>query len=286
MNITIIGAGRVGSAFAIELFNKGYKIHAIIDKSKIKASRLSKFVDCETSVKVLSQNTADNSDLILLSMKDDDLIKFYSEVKHINFKGRVLVHTSGLLTSEIFKRYKVYKKDCASFHPAQTFPKVSYRNNHYLKGIYFGIEGGERATKLLKSISKRLGSNNIILNKNKKSLYHLGCVISSNFMIANFYILKEFSSTLGISEKRFFNVLKPLFTQTAQNLHKEGVIGSLTGPIIREDIQTIQAHLDLLHGKFPKFVEYYKTASTILSEVSIKQNKKFNDKLILEILNK
>ncbi len=286
MNITIIGAGRVGSAFAIELFNKGYKIHAIIDKSKIKASRLSKFVDCKTTFNVLTQRIVENSDLILLSIKDDDLMKFYREVKDIDFKGRVLAHTSGLLTSEIFKRYIVYKKDCASFHPAQTFPKVSYRNNHYLKGIYFGIEGGERASKLLKNISKRLGSNNIILNKNKKSLYHLGCVISSNFMIANFYILKEFSSAFGISEKRFYNVLKPLFTQTAENLHKEGVLGSLTGPIIREDIRTIQAHLDLLHGKFPKFVEYYKMTSKILSEVSRKQNKNFNVKLISEILNK
>ncbi|MFA5011019.1 MAG: DUF2520 domain-containing protein [Ignavibacteria bacterium] len=285
MKITIIGAGRVGSAFAIELFNRGYKIQAVIDKSKAKASRLAKFVYCKTSTDELTQEIAENSDIILLAIKDDDLLTYYREVKHIDFRKRVLVHSSGVLTSELFKKYNAYKRDCASLHPAQTFPKVSIKNNHYLKGIYFGIEGGDRALSILKNLTKKLGSNNIILKKNNKSMYHLGCVISSNFLIANFYILKEFSSALGISEKRFFNVLKPLYLRTAQNLHEQGVLGSLTGPIVREDVITIKAHLKLLHRKYPKFVEYYRTASKILAEVSTRQNKNFNKKLLSEILN-
>lgn len=286
MNITIIGAGRVGSALAIELNKKGYKITAIVDRTESKAKKISKLVNCKITIKSLNQQTVNRSDLILISIKDDDLLSFHKKVRDIDFKGKIIVHTSGLLTSEIFKNYKVYKRDSASFHPAQTFPKISYKNNNYLKGIYFGIEGGEKALRILKNITKKLGSNNIILSKKKKSMYHLGCVISSNFMIANFYILKELSSTLGLSEKRFLEVLKPLFTRTAENIHTEGVINSLTGPVIREDIRTIQSHLDLLHGKFPKFVEYYKTVSKILADVSERQNKNFNKELILDIINK
>lgn len=285
MRITIIGAGRVGSAFAIELFNSKNKIQAIVDKSKANARRLAKLVACKTSTNELTQEITDNSDIILLAIKDDDLLMYYREVKHIDFKGRVLAHTSGVLTSELFTKYNVYKTDCTSFHPAQTFPKVSNRNNHYLKGIYFGIEGGKRALRILKNLTKKLGSHYLILNKNDKSMYHLGCVISSNFLIVNYYILKELSSALGISEKNFFNVLKPLLLRTVQNLHEQGVLGSLTGPIVRGDIRTIKAHLELLHRKYPKFVEYYRTSSKILTEVSKKQNKNFNNKLFSEILN-
>ena len=59
MRITIIGAGRVGSAFAIELFNSKNKIQAIVDKSKANARRLAKLVTCKTSTNELTQEIAD-----------------------------------------------------------------------------------------------------------------------------------------------------------------------------------------------------------------------------------
>lgn len=285
MNITIIGAGKVGSALAIELFDKGYKIFGIVDKSRAKARKLGKVCDCNEIFSSVTQKTVNNSDLILLSISDDDLTEYHKVVKDIDFKGRMLAHTSGLLTSEIFKDYDVYRKDSASFHPVQTFPVISYKNNNFLKGIYLSIEGGERALKVIKGIIHKLGSNEISLSRNKKSLFHLGCVISSNFTVANFYILKEFSRELGISEKKFLNVLNPLFVKTVENINKKGVIGTLTGPVVRGDITTIQSHIELLHGKFPKFVEYYKHSSKILSEISVKQNMKVNIKRILDILS-
>lgn len=285
MRIAIIGAGRVGSALAIELNSKGYEISAIVDKKKAKARKLSKLVRCKVSMNAINQRIAEQSDLLILSIKDSDLISYYEEAKGINFKGKVLAHTSGLLSSEIFNRFNIYKKDIASFHPAQTFARISDRNNRLLRGIYFGIEGGERASLLLKDIAKKLGSDVIVLNRKNKALYHLGCVISSNFLIANFYILREFSNELGISERKFLNILKPLFTQTAENIHEGGVIGSLTGPIARGDLETIQAHINLLHGKFPKFVEYYKTVSRILSEAAAKQNNGNKLKRITDFLS-
>ena len=185
MRVTIIGAGKVGSALAIELFYKGYKICGIVDISRAKARKLGKVCDCNEIFSSLTQKTVNNSDLILLSISDDDLTKYHKIVKNINFKGRILSHTSGLLTSEIFKDYNVYRKDSASFHPVQTFPVISYRNNNFLKGIYVGTEGGKSALKVIKGIIRKLGSTEILLKKKKKPLFHLGCVISSNFLIAS-----------------------------------------------------------------------------------------------------
>lgn len=285
MKITIVGFGKVGSALAVELSASGNTVIAVIDKSKEKLKRVSKTINIGITSSVLNQDIVKRSDIIIISLKDDDLLNYMSKISKIDFKGRILVHTSGVLTSDVFSSLKVKKSLVASMHPAQTFNKLSISNNHLLRGIYFGMEGGSEAIRSLKMIIRGLKSKSVTFAKNKKSLYHLGCVVSSNFLAANFYLLKLFSKELCISEKKFTEIMFPLFSTTANNLFKDGVIGSLTGPVIRGDITTIKTHINLLHSKFPNFVEYYKVVSKILTEVSFKQNKHFNHKKITEILN-
>lgn len=286
MKISIIGAGKVGTSFAIELQEAGYIISSITDKSVIKARKTAKACKCKVALKSFSSEAANKSDLIIISVKDDELKEYYKEVREIDFRGKILVHTSGIHSSEIFRDYKVFAKDTASFHPAQTFPRISYVNGNYLKNIYFAVEGGKRAEGLLSNIARKLHSDTILLSRNKKELFHLSCVVSSNFLAANFYLLENFSKVLGIEEKKLFEVLKPLFTATADNIHKSGVIGNLTGPVLRGDVKTVNSHLDLLHSKFPNFLEYYKSVSRILAEISKKQNKNLNYKKITDILKK
>lgn len=286
MKVSIIGAGKVGTSFAVELRKAGYIISTITDKSIVKAGKAAKASLCPVALKKFNREAAEKSDLIIISVKDDELKEYYREVKDIDFRGKILVHTSGIHTSEIFRNYKVFSKDSASFHPAQTFPKVSYLNCNYLKNIYFAVEGGKRAAGILSKIARRLNSKTIVLNRNNKALFHLSCVVSSNFLAANFYLLKEFSKVLGVEEKKYYEILKPLFTATAENIHGSGVVGNLTGPVLRGDVKTVSSHLGLLHRKFPDFLEYYKSVSRILTEVSEKQNKNFNYKKITDLLKK
>ncbi len=286
MKAAIIGAGKVGTAFAVELSKCGYNITSITDTTISKARKTAEACKCKTVLKKFSREAAENSDLIVISVKDDDLSKFYSGVMHISFKGKILIHTSGVHTSEVFRNYDVFMKDAASFHPAQTFPEILYSRSRYLRNIYFAAEGGARALKLLKSLTVKLNSGMVVISKKNKPLFHLSCVVSSNFLAANFYMLKEFSATLGVSERKLLEILKPLFSAASENILKGGVIGNLTGPVARGDIKTLASHIDLLHRKFPKFLEYYKSVSRILTTVSAKQNRKFDKTGIQRLLDK
>lgn len=285
MRISIVGAGKVGTALALELYESGMTITSMIDVTTSKAKKLSKACNIHIINTELNQEIVDKSDIVIISIKDDDLLNYVSKIRNIDFKDKFLVHTSGVLTSDVFSTLKIKKRFTASMHPAQTFNRISTTNNHLLRGIYFGVEGGPEAVLKLKKIIKELKSKVFIIPKSKKPLYHLGCVVSSNFIAANFYVLKLFSKDLGISEKMFSEILRPLFNTTANNLFKGGVIGSLTGPVTRGDINTLKTHINLLHSIFPNFVEYYKVVSKVLTEISVKQNNKLNHKKIREILN-
>lgn len=284
--ITIIGVGKVGSALAIELSAKGFGILTLIDKNLSRLKKIKAKCKCQCTLASLNTEVIEKSDIIIVCLKDDDLHKYIKEIQKYSFKGKILLHTSGLLTSDLFKKLKVETKNIGSFHPAQTFPKISFSNNKLLSEIYFGIEGGKSALEFIKLVAKKLNSDYILIPKNQKALYHLSCVVSSNFLIANFYLLKLFSKPLKITENKFFEILKPLFSNTANNIHTFGVSDSLTGPVSRGDIKTINSHLNLLHRKFPKYVEYYKSTSKVLNEVAGIRNKDINLKKIADLLKK
>lgn len=283
-NVTIIGVGKVGSALAIELSAVGFNIVTLIDKNLSGIRKIKSGCKCKDLRTNLSEDVIGKSDVLIFCLKDDYIQKYIKEISKFNFKGKILLHTSGLLTSEIFKPLKTGLTNIGSFHPAQTFSKLSFKNNKLLSGIYFGIEGGKNALSFIKKASVKLKSGYVIIPKNKKALYHLSCVVSSNFLIANFYLLKMFSKSLKLSESKFLQILKPLFYNTAKNIHNNGVTDSLTGPVSRGDTNTINSHLNLLHGKFPKYVQYYKATSRLLTEVAGTKNKDINLKKISELL--
>jgi predicted short-subunit dehydrogenase-like oxidoreductase (DUF2520 family) len=282
--ITVIGIGKVGSALAIELSGKGFEIAALVDRNLTRLKKIRLRCKCKEISVSLNSDVVKNSDVLIVCLKDDDIKKYIKEIQKYNFKGKILLHTSGLLTSDVFKILNAGNMNTGTFHPAQTFTKLSFLNNGLLSGIYFGIEGGKNATGFIKMAVKKLKSDYVLIPKNKKALYHLSCVVSSNFLAANFYLLKEFSKSLNINESKFLEILKPLFYNTAKNIHEAGVLDSLTGPVSRGDINTINSHLNLLHGKFPKYVEYYKATSKVLAEVAGFKRKDINFKKILGIL--
>jgi predicted short-subunit dehydrogenase-like oxidoreductase (DUF2520 family) len=283
--ITIIGVGKVGSAMAIELHSKGFEIVCLIDTNLSRLKKVKSVCKCRNAVSALNAEALEKSEVIIVCLKDDNIQKYVKEVRKYDFKGKILLHTSGSLTSDVFKSLKAERKNTGSFHPVQTFSKISFTNNKLLSGIYFGAEGGKSALGFINIAVKKLKSNVILIPKSKKALYHLSCVVSSNFLIANFYLLKLFSKSLNITENKFLDILKPLFYNTAKNIHTSGVSESLTGPVSRGDTNTINSHLNLLHRKFPKYVQYYKITSKLLTEVAGTQNKNINLKKISELLN-
>lgn len=283
-NVTIIGVGNVGSALAIELNAAGFNIVALIDKNLSRIRKIKTKCRCNDVRAFLNEDVIRESEIIIVCLKDDNIQKYIEEISRLNLRGKILLHTSGLLTSDVFKPLKILRTDIGSFHPAQTFSKLSFTNKRLLTGIYFGIEGGKNAISFIKIASGKLKSEYVIIPKNKKALYHLSCVVSSNFMIANFYLLKLFSKSLKLSESKFLEILKPLFYNTAKNIHKIGVMDSITGPVSRGDVNTVNSHLNLLHGKFPKYIQYYKATSRLLTEVAGTKIKGADLKKISELI--
>ena len=255
--VAIIGAGRVGSALAKALNEKGYRIVAIIDKNLSLAEKIRTQIQVEVCSDRISKLIP--VDLIFISVQDDSIGTVVNELK-VEFENKNLswfvFHTSGALTSDIFKPIQRYDISTASFHPIQTFlgEKQDYGK---LENIYVGIEGEKKAVLFAKEIVNNLGSKPLLIPKEFKPLYHLACAITSNYLNTLLFVVVDLLKEINYSEKETLETLFPLIFTTLENIKENGLNKALTGPIARGDVGTIEKHLSILSKSFSKYKPLY-----------------------------
>jgi len=251
--------GKVGSIFYHSLKKSGYKIKYLVD---VNSKTLKNIASVDKNVKigkVISKQILLDSDVIIFAVEEKSLITTINKCAKLNLdlKEKIIFHTSGIETSNLFNILNVNLLNIGSFHPLQTFNTISYKYNKLLSNIYFGIEGGTEAIKYFKELCRGLKSKYIIIPKNKKVLYHSACVIASNFLVSHFNIISKVSKKIFENNDDGIEIFKPILMKTLENIFSNGIENSLTGPFARGDINTIKLHLKYFKENLPSQLYYY-----------------------------
>lgn len=254
MRIGFIGAGRVGYSLSKYLNIKHHNVRGIYSIDIEDAKDAAAFSVSEYYMNI--KDLALNCDTLFLTVTDDALENLIEELKELNIHDKVLVHTSGVHTSDIFKSLK-NTNACYSMHPIYAF-NDKYNSYKSLDNAYFTLEGDKR---YIKSLMDLFPDKVKLIDKDKKTLYHAGCVMISNLVCGLMYKSEELFKSLGLS----FDMFKPLIMNNINNICDFGALNALTGPVIRNDIKTVQNHLLSLNDKEK---ELYISLSKVLIEMS------------------
>ena len=257
LKFTLLGMGKVGSAFVYELSMAGSEPLCVVDRQFRNKSGIRKFFKSTEFLPVITQQYIDSSDFILISVQDREIIPLLRQWRKLklNFSGKVLMHTSGLLTSEVFEVLRVDNANCGSIHPVQTFSYISNRNEGLLSGIYFGLEGGEKFLNLAKKIIRALHSKFVIVRKKDKILYHTACSIASNFLVTNLSVAEMLMSKCV--QFNGLKVLSPIISQTLKNILKSSPEQALTGPVARGEIAVVKKQIKEIRNRFPELNGFF-----------------------------
>jgi len=254
--IAIIGFGKLGSHLYYALKRAGkYKIKPAI-KHKSSKIRAQDFKYCNT-IFICTEDSA-------ISSVVSTLLK-----SHINLRDRFVYHTSGTHSSELLLPLQKSGARIGSFHPVQTFESIASKYSGRLKGIYVVIEGSRSAISEGQKIAKALGAKPIELSRENKVLHHICCVFASNYLVAHASQIERIAKAIstptgskkrlknGFYNRNYFGIYKPLIEQTLSNINNKGIANSLTGPIERNDIKTIELHLETLAKELSGVLPYY-----------------------------
>ncbi len=244
-SINIIGSGNMACFIANAFNTANIKICTIYSRNKEQGKLLAASIN-STFVENINSIYKD-ADITFLAISDDAIESISKQTK----TNKMLVHCSGILPLDILKKHNSY----GVFYPLQTITKNDLPN---AQDVPICIEGNnntsiEILTLLANNISKHVHN----INSEQRQYYHLAAVFANNFSnhlfaLANGILLKQ-----NIS----FDLLKPLIAETAKKAIAQTPILNQTGPAKRQDISTINKHLQLLNDD-----EYTKQVYKVLTQ--------------------
>lgn len=265
MKIAFIGAGKVGSAMAILLSLKGYKISYIMSRNVESAEKLAQRVKstAATDLKKVIQDT----DVIFITTPDRVIKEMAKKIAETGLKAsqQYVFHVCGSKSSESLMVLKENGWVTGSMHPLQAFADIDMAVN-ILPQTYFALDGDEKAVALAERIVESIGGKSFFVPSQYRALYHAAACIASNYTVTLMHVATQLFEKFGIKEEAAIAALMPIMKGTLANIESKGTINALTGPIVRGDSVTIEAHLAKMRQYAPKEELVYKVLGRYTQE--------------------
>ncbi len=284
--VSVIGAGRLGAALALAVSRSGYEVEAVVARSAARAQKAAKLL--EHSTRALSARQLDAlplSKVLIISTPDDHILETANALARLQgnpARGRTVLHTSGALSSADVLAPLAEK----GFHTGSLHPLVSVSEPltgaDKLIGAYYCVEGDAAASRVARSIVRRLQGSSFHIASKDKPLYHAAAVTASGHMVALFSVATDMLTRAGLSKKSARRVLLSLLETTVANLSASDPANALTGTFARGDLDTVKRHLRALSGReFNEALAAYK----LLGRRSLELAKdKIDTRLLTQIL--
>lgn len=244
-----IGAGKVGTVLARLMYAHGYTVGAIYSRNRSSAEVLAHIVDAHVPESIVG--LAVQADLIFLTVPDDAIRSVSEELAQSDLNGKAVVHTSGALEAALLNLLETRGAMIGSLHPIYPFADVEQSLNG-LMGAVFGVQTESKELYgWLTDIVAALEGQVLAIATGQKALYHSAFVFASNYGVTLYAVAQSLLAQIGAEKEVSAQALNTLTMGMVRNLGTKGIPDALTGPLVRGDAGTIEAHLDAL-GKIDK----------------------------------
>ena len=247
MNIGIIGAGKVGVSVGRYLKDNNIQISGFYDIDSDNAAFAAQFTqtDCFSDLEELVKV----SDTLFITTPDNVIGSVWDCIKNnMSVQNKIVCHFSGALSSDVFTDSQSTGASVCSIHPMLAFSDklTSYR---IPANTFFALEGDETAVSALKSLFENLGNTVCRIDKSEKSLYHTAASVLSNELVALLDMGYSLLEQCGFSRDEAVRATQNLVLGNVKSVLENGCVNALTGPVERNDLQTVKKHVESLKGE-------------------------------------
>jgi predicted short-subunit dehydrogenase-like oxidoreductase (DUF2520 family) len=247
ITVSIIGAGRLGTALAVALADKSYSIRSLVARTVASARKAAKLLDpLDDAAQVLAAKNLGSlrpADLFLITTPDDQIAHVASQLARLKTTRRsTALHTSGALSAEVLAPLRKRGWSTGSIHPLISVSGSTTA----LNGAFWSVEGDATALRVGKTIVRDLGGKSFSIRSEDKPLYHAAAVMSAGNVVALFDVALEMLVQCGLTRKTARSILLPLLASTVHNLETKDPAAALTGTFARGDVETVKRHLKAL----------------------------------------
>ncbi len=245
--IGFIGAGRVGFTLGRYFVENGLNVSGYYSRTYEHAVSASQFTDSK-SYKTIDELIAASS-IIFITVNDSQIQAVWELCKKSDLTNKILCHCSGAMTASVFSGIEQTKAYGYSVHLLFSF-NDKYNSYKEISKAFFTVEGDENHIDYVTDIIKKTGNEYVVIDGTNKDKYHGAAVFVSNLVIGLFHSGKKLLMDCGFCDEQAQKALIPLFINNAANLSCVGESSALTGPVDRNDLDTVKKNINCLDDDY------------------------------------
>ena len=288
--VGFVGAGKVGTALG-ELFRScgivvsGYS-SLLAEDAQAAAEKTASDAYADAA------EVVEASDVIFFTVPDGEisnawksLVASYGAAACDALFGKIVCHCSGALPAAILADAAEYGAKAASVHPLFA---ISGGGSAQAKigTALFTLEGDESALATVSALLDVCGVHYREIASSDKPLYHAAAVCASNLAVGLFASAQTMLERCGFGADEARSALRSLFVGNCESIAERGPIDALTGPIERNDAETVVGHL-MAFREDPTLLkerDAYTALSRVVVEVAAAKHPERDYSHIAEIL--
>ena len=218
-SLAIVGAGRLGVAFARALREAKYEVEGPLGRGADGAG----------------------ADAVILCVPDGEI----DAAAELISPGAIVGHCSGATGLAVLAPHEAF-----SIHPLMTVT----RRGASFTGTGAAIAGSTaRALRLAGALAAGLGMRAVQVADTDRVAYHTAASMASNFLVTLEAAAERLGNTAGMDRQ----LLVPLVRATVENWAALGASESLTGPVARGDETTVQAQRAAIRERTPELTDLF-----------------------------
>lgn len=246
LKIGIIGAGKVGTTLGKHLTTHGVLVAGFASRSHESAVTAADFT--ETTAYHTLEELVLASDTLFLTTPDGEIGRVWDCIREtrLELQEKIICHFSGSLSSHVFSGIEQTGAYGCSIHPMFAF-NDKYTSYQEFPRAILTLEGHPKAVRVVTSLfGDCLGHRILTIRTEDKVRYHAAAAMASNYMIGLYQVSLKLLGECGFSQEEGGALLRSLVRTNVENMLEKGVQAALTGPIERNDEDTVRKHLEVL----------------------------------------
>ena len=272
MKIGIVGAGKVGYSVgkywceSEVLRASGYEVTGYFSKSEQSVEEAATFTGTKAFGSL--EELVEENEIICIATPDDSIGSVWETLSRMAIEDKIVCHFSGSLSSDLFLNRFERNVQACSVHPMYAFSN-KFTSYQQLNQVLLTMEGDEAAVSRCGEIWELCGNEVSVITPDKKTQYHAAASMISNMMVGLYEQSLRLLTDCGFEYEMAQKLVKPLVQGNVEHLLATSPEEALTGPIERNDVNTVEKHLKALKGR--DLTVYLNLAKEVL-EVAKRKN--------------
>lgn len=251
MDIVIIGSGNVATVLGRLCIQNGHKILQVISRNAAHAKLLADELQCASAG--YNEKLNNSAAIYLLAVSDTGL---YELNKNFKLDNQLVLHTAGAVSKEVLQGIS---RNYGVLYPLQSLRKELACH----APIPFLIDANTvDAVTLAADFAKSLSPVVSRANDDQRLKLHVAAVVVSNFTNHLYALAESYCKKEAVE----FALLAPLIQETAARIATCSPAAVQTGPAIRNDMFTIEKHLQVLQAH-PRLRDIYTRLTESIMQV-------------------